>query len=177
MTLGERIRRYRGREGLSQEALAERVGVSRQAVSKWETDAAMPELDKLAALARALGVTADQLLNGDVSTEEEPAAQPPAEDRPDHAAGWLSRLLRRWGWLSGVYLMLCGLWIALIGALAYGRFKRILFPMDFLEDDPYLLSLGPSYTFPMTVAKIVIVMGIAAAAAGVVLAIYLRRKR
>ena len=62
MTLGERILNYRKRAGLSQERLAELLGVSRQAVSKWEGDAAQPELDKIVALARLFGITTDQLL-------------------------------------------------------------------------------------------------------------------
>lgn len=64
MTLGERIQEHRKKAGLSQEALAERLGVSRQAVSKWEMDAAQPELDKVVALARVFGITTDQLLLG-----------------------------------------------------------------------------------------------------------------
>ena len=44
MTLGERIAYYRGVLGLSQGELAEKLGVSRQAVSKWETDAGLPDL-------------------------------------------------------------------------------------------------------------------------------------
>ena len=49
MTLGERIAAGRRAAGISQEALGERLGVSRQAISKWEGDAAVPELEKLIA--------------------------------------------------------------------------------------------------------------------------------
>ena len=45
-TLGARIQAHRRRMGISQEQLAERLGVSRQAVSKWELDESLPELDK-----------------------------------------------------------------------------------------------------------------------------------
>ncbi len=74
MTLGERILHYRKCAGLSQEMLAERLGVSRQAVSKWEGDAAQPELDKIIALAKLFGITTDQLLLG-----ETPDPGPPTE--------------------------------------------------------------------------------------------------
>ena len=47
MTLGERICQLRTRHGLSQVDLADRLAISRQSVSKWETDAAVPEPDKL----------------------------------------------------------------------------------------------------------------------------------
>lgn len=50
MTLGERIQKERTARGLSQEALGERVGVSRQAVSKWEADKAIPDIDNFNAL-------------------------------------------------------------------------------------------------------------------------------
>ena len=63
MNLSEKIQLCRKRAGLSQEALAEKLNVSRQAVSKWETGAAEPELSKLRALATAFGVTADWLLS------------------------------------------------------------------------------------------------------------------
>ena len=62
MTLGERIQYFRKRAGLSQEGLAERLGVSRQAVSKWETDEALPDAERIISLAVVLGVTTDALL-------------------------------------------------------------------------------------------------------------------
>ena len=67
MRLPEKILYCRKRAGLSQEALAERLGVSRQAVSKWETGEALPETGKLATLAAALGVSVDWLLSEDES--------------------------------------------------------------------------------------------------------------
>ena len=54
MTLGENIQAARKNKGLSQEALAEQVGVSRQALGKWEKDTALPSLDNLRALAAVL---------------------------------------------------------------------------------------------------------------------------
>lgn len=62
MTLGNTIQTKRIQLGLSQERLAEQVGVSRQAVSKWEVGDAIPDTDKLVPLARALGITVDELL-------------------------------------------------------------------------------------------------------------------
>lgn len=62
MTFGRRLQQVRKAAGLSQEQLAELVGMSRQAVSKWETDQAAPDIDKLALLCGVLGVSADELL-------------------------------------------------------------------------------------------------------------------
>ena len=62
MTLGRRIQELRKALGLSQEELGERLGISRQAISKWEGDQTIPELDKLIALSRLFGLTVGQLL-------------------------------------------------------------------------------------------------------------------
>lgn len=69
-TLGGRIQAGRKAAGLSQEALGERLGVSRQAVSKWESDAAVPELENLIAMSRIFGVTIGALLGVESPTEE-----------------------------------------------------------------------------------------------------------
>ena len=71
MTLGNRIAALRKAAGLSQEALAAKLGVSRQAIGKWEADASLPGLDNLHQLAQALGVSIDALLTG------KEAAEPP----------------------------------------------------------------------------------------------------
>lgn len=62
ITLGQRIAAQRKKLGISQEALAEKLEVSRQAVSKWESDGAIPEIDKLIALCRIFDVTIGWLL-------------------------------------------------------------------------------------------------------------------
>ena len=62
MTIGDSIRYHRKRLGLTQLALAERVGVSVQAISKWETNTGLPDITMAVPLARALGTTTDELL-------------------------------------------------------------------------------------------------------------------
>lgn len=99
MTLGERIAERRGRLGLSQSDLAEQLEVSRQSVSKWETDASVPELDKLTRLCDLFGMTMDELVRGE---EREKPAQP-AEEEPALA---LSAPMRR---LVGLGLLAIGL--------------------------------------------------------------------
>lgn len=64
MTMGQRLLALRTRAGLSQEALAERLGVSRQSISKWETDGSIPDLDRLIRLSEIFGVTLDELVKG-----------------------------------------------------------------------------------------------------------------
>ena len=59
--LSEKIYSLRRKNGLSQEQLAEKIGVSRQAVSKWEGGLSTPELDKLRALSECFQITMDEL--------------------------------------------------------------------------------------------------------------------
>lgn len=68
MTLGEKIMRLRQSKGLSQEELGEKMGVSRQAVSKWETEQAMPDVDKIIQMSDIFGVTTDYLLKDEISS-------------------------------------------------------------------------------------------------------------
>ena len=63
-TIGKRIAGLRKDKGLKQEALADMLGVSGQAVSKWENDQTCPDISLLPQLAKILGVTVDELLSG-----------------------------------------------------------------------------------------------------------------
>ena len=69
MTLGERIIQLRKEKGWSQEDLGSQVGVSRQAVSRWESDQAVPETEKIVELSRLFGVSAGVLLGTEERTE------------------------------------------------------------------------------------------------------------
>lgn len=127
MKLNEKIAWYRRDRKLSQEELAAQVGVSRQAVSKWELAEASPDVGKLLALAKAFGVTTDHLLNEDEEPERAAPPAPPQEAAPppppeqgqfSNLPGFIGKMVRRWGWLAGVYIALQGLGVTLVGALA-----------------------------------------------------------
>lgn len=77
MSLGENINRLRTGKNMSQGDLAEALEVSRQSISKWETDGAVPELDKLVRLSELFGVSLDELVMG---------KKPPEEARPEQTA-------------------------------------------------------------------------------------------
>lgn len=82
MELNERIAAVRKAAGLTQEQLGELVGVSRQAVSKWESGQAMPDALTIAELCRKLHVSADYLLLG-TDPDNAPETAAPAYDLPD----------------------------------------------------------------------------------------------
>lgn len=155
MKLGDKIYSCRKKAGLSQEALAEKVGVSRQAISKWEIGTAVPELGNVVALAKIFGVTTDWLLDeymgedsessdgesdhagesdtaGEETTandaKEEPIYKKKSEgttrtysydynDQFDKNISYVGRFVKRYGWISGVYVAVCGGGAAILGAI------------------------------------------------------------
>ena len=114
-TLGQRIAAQRKKLGLSQEALGERMGVSRQAISKWESDAAVPEIDKLIAMTRLFGVTLGWLMG----LEEESSGQTAAFS--DEQLELIRRMIpqpprpRRTPWIVAIALSAAALLIAVSG--------------------------------------------------------------
>ncbi len=71
MTLGNRIQQLRKEHNMSQGDLADALDISRQSVSKWETDTATPDLDKLLKLSELFQITLDELVKGKSESEEE----------------------------------------------------------------------------------------------------------
>jgi len=71
MMIGERLLNLRKEKHLSQEEVAEKLKVTRQTISKWETDVSTPDFDKIAPLCELYGITADELLTGNISDKEE----------------------------------------------------------------------------------------------------------
>lgn len=80
MTFGEKIQKLRKEAGLSQEELACQLGVSRQAVSKWERDSGYPETEKIIHMSRLFNVTLDYLLNEENSRRDQDSAPSRAEE-------------------------------------------------------------------------------------------------
>jgi len=70
MNLGHHLFLARKKKGLSQEAVAEKLGVSRQTISKWETDETLPDIRQSKQLAVLYGVSLDELIEFDISTSE-----------------------------------------------------------------------------------------------------------
>ena len=79
MTMAEKIVYYRKCRGWSQEDLAEQLGVSRQSVSKWESAASLPELDKIIQLSQIFGITTDELLLDNAPTDAPTISYSPPE--------------------------------------------------------------------------------------------------
>ena len=111
MTLCEKLQNLRRAAGLSQEQLAEQLGVTRQAVSKWETGEGKPDIDNLLPLAKLLGTTVDYLLDDGADeprTETPPHTQPQSQSVGRELWEQLKAFGRRWGWLGGYAIAAIG---------------------------------------------------------------------
>ena len=73
---GEKLRNHRKKLGMTQEDVAEKVGVSPQAISKWESGNGSPDISNLPVLAETLGISVDELLKGELN-------KPEADTNPD----------------------------------------------------------------------------------------------
>lgn len=96
--LSEKLYKLRKKQGLSQEQLAEKLEVSRQAISKWETGQALPEGDKLLTISRYFGVSLDYLMGEDETPQSPDAAEAPETAKSDEKAKVApspDRILRR----------------------------------------------------------------------------------
>lgn len=110
MTLGEKIQELRRKRGMSQDELAEKLDISRQAVSKWERDEAVPETEKIIRIAQEFGVSIDYLLlDHEASTQpQEIPRQVPVSTQEPSAGQQVLRGFRRHGYKSGYAMLVCG---------------------------------------------------------------------
>ena len=74
MDFGDKLKQYRLKEGFSQEQLAEKIGVSRQAITKWETKRGLPDVENMIILAELFKLTLDELVLEEVKKQEGKAA-------------------------------------------------------------------------------------------------------
>ncbi len=130
MKLGEKIMYARKKAGMSQIDLADILGVSRQSISKWETNESNPDISKLTTIAKTLNVSTDWLLSeeditqDEIRTEEEDNAFADQKQYPE----WVDRLpkfavgmVKKYGWLYGARTAVGGLFFTL-----FGIFTRIM---------------------------------------------------
>lgn len=131
MTLGQRIQELRKQRGMSQESLGDALGVSRQAVSKWEGDNGIPELDTLIAMSRLFGVTVGQLLGVEEPIEQKSeTANEADEGKEDQVETVLRRYveqttekknegswLSRWGWIVSAAIVMTTVFIVMLAQL------------------------------------------------------------
>lgn len=205
MKLSDKIVFCRIKSGISQDRLADLIGVPVKTLSEWESGEALPELRHLPPLARALHVTTDWLLS-----EDEPEPEPETDAAPpcspyrdssnakevkkswvDSVPGTAGRLINKYGWLYGVYTAFGGLVLTIGGMLLrrlagekfFGSLYDIGGIMQAAEEAGY--DVAGSYGSQgagidgiiSTVGGIVAVAGVVMLIAGAALAVYLKKRK
>lgn len=120
MSFQENLIRARKLRGMTQEELAARLSISRQAVSKWETGESLPDLYKLAALADELGVSTDELCSREAALCGEVPATASAEETAERAAfaeelRRIAKQNRSLRYVVGILVLICGVLTMLSG--------------------------------------------------------------
>lgn len=136
VTLGERIYQERTARRLSQTELAEALEVSRQSVSKWETNASVPDLDKLVRMCELFGVSMDSLVRG--MKPQESKDNPPSAAAPQKECGLNVRII------LGLMLVFFGLLVFTVRAF----FLRIGLDDALVWSAPLLVTGGMILKFP-----------------------------
>lgn len=126
MTLGEKITALRNLQEMSQGDLAEMMNVSRQSISKWETNASIPELDKLIQLSELFHITLDELVKG------ETVQAPPKEQNPVAPPAQVIIQKRSTREIVGTILLCFGALILVLFTLFGGFLGGLLFSSPFL---------------------------------------------
>ena len=119
MTLGERIRDERKKRGLSQEELADILNVSRQAITKWETDRGIPDIANLIRISEEFEISLDELIKGDNSVKRKII---------------YDSSMKRWHLLVVVYVL------AIVAYIAYFALLYRIFMVGFLIATLFMLG-------------------------------------
>ena len=131
MNIGEKISKLRKENGLSQEAFAEMLGVSRQSVSKWESGTATPDIDKIVAMSKIFNISTDSLLKEDEQAEKpfsseadtapfEPVTAEQISEKPTHKKGGKKPVIK----IVAAILALCIVITAIALPVRYGGIRE-----------------------------------------------------
>ncbi|MGN1195216.1 MAG: helix-turn-helix domain-containing protein [Acutalibacteraceae bacterium] len=162
MKINEKIYTLRKKLGWSQDELADKLSVSRQSVSKWETGDSVPEPAKLLSLAKIFSVTTDYLLD-DSQSEYIPPQAAKSIDTADKVTSKAESLLRNYGWILGVVLLLLGLWRIVSAVSSIATFSQV----------GAFGVLGGAAFLPLAFSMLT---GIALAVGGIIMIKHLRKK-
>lgn len=154
MTIADRILELRRAKGISQEELADKIGVSRQAVSKWESEQAVPDLDRIIILSEFFEVTTDFLLKGiesDKVTNKENAT-PYILNAVATASNFLGLIMSTFIWnstqengaiIAGLVFIILGSMIFAIGIHQTSKTEKILIKSKFWKINIWIVVFIP----------------------------------
>lgn len=177
MTFGEKLLRLRREKGISQEQLAAALGVSRQAVSKWELGESLPDTEKILQLAKMFHVSTDYLLDEEkeYDTQPQPAAAPPQPAAPTHDTwGRLGKFIHAKGYIAGFIISGYGAAMLLLLRIAHFMFAQMM-PEPFL-DESMMPEMNAPFRAPLQITNFLSILAGVVIVGGIVLAIYLKKR-
>lgn len=178
MTLGQKLRLLRKEKGISQEKLAEQLGVSRQAVSKWELDITLPETENIIKIGNIFDVSYDYLLREDMEEKSCFPGKKHNEEKNNGYADSIILFVKKYGYFGGYALSavsaycLVGYAIALAAVMGMTNFTGEISGMT------AVISTGPLAGAGAIKAMLVfyIVLSLLGIAGGLFLAGWLKKK-
>ena len=178
MTLGQKLRLLRKEKGISQEKLAEQLGVSRQAVSKWELDITLPETENIIKIGNIFDVSYDYLLREDMEEKSCFPGKKQNEEKISRYTDGVILFVKKYGYFGGYALSavsaycLVGYAIALAAVMGMTNFTGEISGMT------AVISTGPLAGAGAIKAMLVfyIVLSLLGIAGGLFLAGWLKKK-
>ncbi len=191
MTLGERLQKLRKEKGLSQDQLAEALNVSRQAVSKWERDEAVPEIDKIIKLSEIFSISIDSILKEEPQPVQEVPLSNPGygrEERPSDSISQLFAFLKRKWYLVGYAAVAWGLWDLVQSLIARQALKSMtgsmtgfvsnsegVFPFGAAPSDFISSGINTISQYPLNALRLIVVLGVVKMVIGIFVVIFGKR--
>ena len=138
LLIGARISEYRKALKLSQEEFAEKIGVSRQAVSKWELDKAYPDLDKLICICGIFDISLDELVHGKNESESENSDDVDLEMKKAHSANNILHIKNMRGRHSRTRLKTVFIISGILFLFCFTVFLTLIFRNAWSSNDDYI---------------------------------------
>lgn len=140
MTLGEKIKLLRNEKGITQEALAENLNVSRSAIAKWETNSGVPEVSNLKIISKLFDISVDELIDDTKKIKKTETKDDTIFDCSEYAGKYYDIELN--GWNDGV-----------VDILIIGEDEEFLFYQKPVKNGPVYGMIGKNYIVSVKVSK------------------------
>ncbi len=141
MTLGEKIKLLRNEKGITQEALAEKLNVSRSAIAKWEANSGVPEVSNLKIISKLFDISVDELLDDTKKIKKTETKDDKIFDCSEYAGKYYDIELN--GWNDGV-----------VDILIIGEDEEFLFYKKSVKNRPVYGMIGKKYILSVKVSKL-----------------------
>lgn len=161
MDLGGKIYKLRKARGMSQERLAEEIGVSRQAVSKWELNESSPDTAKIVAISQLFDISTDYLLGNEMEPKEESVTT--IELPKNHQFSFIERIIKEKGYMAGYIFAGYAVALLIMTRLANYIFGSMIEPPEgfgvTMADLPFAMKAPLYVTDALSILAILFIIG------------------